>query len=368
MANQEQEQNRSEKATPFKLKEARERGVVAKSTELTSAVLILLCAAVVYVSGQGLIGRQLHLDAALLSRAHMLEFSESGASAWLSVVFMQTLELLAPLFVALIVGALLSGFLQAGPVFSFQPLQPDFDRVNPVSGFKKFLSVRLVFETIKNILKLAILGYAIVSIVQGLLPFALGLSQTDPHAFGRLGLDVLLGVVFKLAIILIAIAALDAGYVRWDYRRKMMMSRRELKEEAKRREGDPKIKARIRELQKEMRKRSRALKRVPDADVLITNPQHLAVALAYDTDTMSAPQVIAKGAGEIALHMRLLARRHRIPIVQNRPLARALFLQADLDHAIPNHAYRAVARVLAWAYAAKDATKNAGAHRAGANS
>jgi flagellar biosynthetic protein FlhB len=150
------------------------------------------------------------------------------------------------------------------------------------------------------------------------------------------------------------VALLDFGYVRWDFAKRMMMSRREMREEHKRREGDPKVRARIRELQREMRKRSGALKRVPDADVLITNPQHIAVALRYRPEELPAPRLIAKGAGDLAARMKLLARRHGVPVVENRPLARRLFLRGGLDAAIAQEEYPQVARVLAWVYALRE--------------
>src|SRR5205085_2146595 len=140
---------------------------------------------------------------------------------------------------------------------------------------------------------------------------------------------------------------------RWDFKGRMKMSRRELREEAKQREGDTRIKARVRELRQEMLKRGKALKRVGDADVLITNPSHLAVALLYRKGEMSAPRVVAKGAGEFAAAMRMLARKRGVPIVENRALARALFRSADIDQSIPEALYQQVARVLAWIYATR---------------
>jgi flagellar biosynthetic protein FlhB len=357
MATNEQEQNRSEQATPFKLRQARDRGMVPRSAEVNSALLTLAFVGLLYVMGQRTLTQQFRLDAFLFSHAHTFGFSESVANAWLTAVLTNTIQLLLPLFLALVGVAVVVGFVQAGPVFSFEPLQPDWDRVNPVSGMRRLISGRVVFETIKTVLKLGIFGYAIYAILGSLMPLVFGLAQQDPHALGRVGLSVIVSLIFKLALILLAFAAIDLIYARRDYANKMMMSRREMKEEMKRREGDPKIKARIRELQREMRKRSNALKRVPDADVLITNPQHLAIALRYAREEMRAPKVIAKGAGDLALSMRILARKHSIPIVENRKLARALFLNAGLDQPIPDNEYRAVARVLAKVYGQREARR-----------
>jgi flagellar biosynthesis protein FlhB len=187
----------------------------------------------------------------------------------------------------------------------------------------------------------------------------LGLAQTHPAAYARIGLETAGALLFKLALVMLVVALLDAGYVRWDFMRRMMMSRRELREEHKRREGDPKVRERIRALHREMRKRAGALKRVPEADVLITNPQHLAVALLYRREDMAAPQIIAKGAGELAQYMKRLAQRHGVPIVENRPLARELYRDARLEGAVPQPAYPAVARVLAWAYTLRELRRGA---------
>jgi flagellar biosynthesis protein FlhB len=354
MADREQEQNRSEQATPFKLQEARNRGVVAKSIELNAVLATFAFVGLLALAGQGLFERQLRLDAALLSQAHQLAFSESAATAWLSAALLETLALLAPVFALLIVAGVGASLMQTGPVFSFEPLKPDFDRINPAAGLKRLFSARLLFEAVKSLFKLALFGYALYAIIDGMLPLVLGLAQTHPAAYARIGLDAVAALMLKLALVMLVVALLDTAYVRWDFMKKMMMSRREMRDEHKRREGDPKVKARIRELQREMRKRSQALKRVPDADVLITNPQHLAVALRYRREELAAPRLIAKGAGELAARMKLLARRHGVPVVENRPLARRLFLRGGLEAAIPQAEYPQVARVLAWVYALRE--------------
>jgi flagellar biosynthetic protein FlhB len=358
MAEREQEQNRTEQPTPFKLKEARDRGAVAKSVELTSVAVLFAFIGLLYIAGRSLWERQLRLDTALLSQAHRLDFSESAATAWLSGVLIDTLGLLAPVFLVLVAAGILAVLVQTGPVFSFHPLKPDFDRINPASGLKRLLSPRLLFEAAKSLIKLALFGYVLYAIIESLLPALLGLAQIHPAAYARIGLETVGAALFKLALVMLVIALLDTGYVRWDFMRRMMMSRRELREEHKRREGDPKVRERIRALHREMRKRAGALKRVPEADVLITNPQHLAVALLYRREDMAAPQVIAKGAGELAQHMKRLAQRHGVPIMQNRPLARELW-RAALDDAVPQPAYPAVARVLAWAYTLRELRRGA---------
>jgi len=349
-----QEQNRNEQATPFKLDEARKRGLVAKSVELNAVAGTLAFAALLALAGQGLFERQLRLDAALLSQAHTLVFSEAAAMRWLSASLLESIMLVAPVLGILLLVGVAASLLQTGPVFSFEPLKPDFTRINPAAGLKRLFSTRLLFEAGKNLLKLAVFGYALYAILLDLLPLAVGLAQTHPAAYPRLGFDAVGALILKLALVMLAIALLDVGYTRREFMKKMMMSRRELRDEHKRREGDPKVKARIRELQREMRKRSQALKRVPEADVLITNPTHVAVALRYRREELPAPQLIAKGAGELAARMKRLARRHGVPVVEDKPLARRLFLRGALDAPIGPAEYPRVAKILAWVYALRE--------------
>src|SRR5262245_22877631 len=170
MADQEQEQNRSEQATPFKLKEARDRGVVAKSMEMNTVLVSLAFVALLFGGGRSLFERQLRLDAALLSQAHRPGLSEETAVAWLSAVLVETMWLLAPVFAVCVVAGVAASLMQTGPVFSFEPLKPDFDRVNPASGLKRLFSMRLVFEAVKSVLKLGLFGAAIYLLLDGLMP------------------------------------------------------------------------------------------------------------------------------------------------------------------------------------------------------
>jgi flagellar biosynthetic protein FlhB len=187
-----------------------------------------------------------------------------------------------------------------------------------------------------------------------LLPSLLGLLSLDARAYGVHALDTVAGLVFKLLLVLLGVALLDLLFTRWEYADKLRMSRRELKDEIKQREGDPAIKARIRELQNELRKKSRALKSLPEADVLITNPTHLGIALMYRHGQMAAPAIIAKGAGDLVEKMKTVARRHGVTIVENRRLARALFA-LELHDSVPEMHYAEVARLLLWIQEARKA-------------
>src|SRR5262245_6657322 len=346
----EQEQSRTEPATPFKLEEARRRGSVAKSVELNSFFALCVLLVVMYLWGEKMIKAQLRLGAEILSQAHLLSLSPGSVARWFPSLLEMGFEALFPLLLPLMAIAVLGSLVQTGPVFTFEPVKPKFERLNPVDGFKRLFSVRILFELGKSLVKLFLATAAVYLLFGDLLPKLVGLLQSDPRSTTAFLLWQGTRIVFYLVIILALIAFLDAMFSRWHFADQMKMSRRELREEVKRREGDPRLGARRRELQREMLRRSRAIKRVPEADVLITNPTRLAVALTYRRTEMSAPTVVAKGAGELATLMRTIARKHRVPSLRDAALAQALFRDVDLDKEVPERLFPQVARVLAWAY------------------
>jgi flagellar biosynthesis protein FlhB len=270
------------------------------------------------------------------------------------------LTVLAPLFIGIALAAVLANLAQTGPVFSAKPLTPDFSRVNPAQGFKRLFSLRLLFESGKSVLKLLLMGAALALTVTYLLPAAPAFSQVHGAAYLRLLTDLTGSLMSRMLGVLLLIALVDLLFVRREFARRMRMSRRELKDEFKQREGDPRIRQRIRELRLEMLKRSRSLRRVSEADVLVTNPTHVAVALQYRHGTSPAPQVIAKGTGGLAHKMRDLAFTHRVPVVQSPPLARALYQEVENDGFVPEHWYPQVAKILVWVMAARQSAPASG--------
>jgi len=351
----EQEQDRSEKATPHKLDEARKRGQVAKSADLVSLGMIAAAVAFVYAMGWATVRRQLAVDVSVLRSAGRVAWDADGAFAWLAPLLVQTLMLLVPLFLALVVVAIVVNVAQTGPVFSADPVKPDFERLSPMSGFKRVFSLRTLYDALRSLFKLVFVGAVLVLALWQLMPWFLSLLQLDPVGYSRPLLGRVGGVLSKLVLAMLLVALIDVVYTRYEFAKRMRMSRRELKDEVKQREGDPRIRSRLRQLRLEMLKRSRALRKLPSADVVVTNPTRLAVAISYRHGEMPAPVVVAKGAGELAARMREIARRHAIPIVENRTLARALFREVDYDKAVPEELYPQVARVLVWVYAMRKA-------------
>lgn len=348
----EQEQDRTEQATSYKIERAREKGMVPRSPEVTTALVIAAFLLFLYFGAPTAARRFGTLAVTLFSRAHAFVFGPVEVFSWSTASVLDTLSMLAPLLGLVMAAGVVSALLQFGLVFSAQPLKPDWQRLNPVVGFKRIFSKRALFDTGKNVIKLLLFGTVLYLALKGMLESFLSLSFTPGKAHGaRLLHDTAL-IVLYLLLALIAVAVVDMVFTRREYARKLMMSRREIKDEVKHREGDPKIKARIRELQNEMRQKSRSVQNVAGADVLITNPTHIAVALSYRGSGMPSPRIVAKGAGDLVEPMRQLARRHGVMIVENRPLARQLYRQ-KLNTFVPPEHYAAVARILIWAQEAR---------------
>jgi flagellar biosynthetic protein FlhB len=354
----EQEQNRSEPATPFKLSDAKKQGQVAKSLDFNSfAIVCALLLALVAVGDRtvrGIAG----LESWLFAASADLVFDNPGSAfAWLTQFLVAFLGIVLPVAAIGIVFAVIANIVQTGPIFTFVPLKPKFERINPVAGFKRVFNKKMLFEAVKTVIKFAfftaILYAFFANVLPGLPAVAVGDVAVQTQWLSTTGSALL----FRLGLAMLIVALLDVTYVRWQYGKQMMMSRREVKEEIKRREGDPLIKAKLRELQRENLKQSKAMGRVPGADVLITNPQHLAVALKYVRGEMSAPHVVAKGMEAWAADMRRLAHRHGIPIIERKPLARELFRRGHVDRPIPPQTYVDVARVYVQAEAERRARR-----------
>lgn len=346
-----QDIDRSEQATPFKLQEARERGQTARSVDATACAVFLAAVACLAWQGSATAVALLRLARAVLAQAGHVD--PAGATLWPLVAGLvsEAGGVLLPLLLVLPLAGLLACVAQTGMVFSFTPLHMDFQRVNPATGFQRVFSRRTLFEIARACVKLLVLGAAGVAALAALLPQFHVLSALPPGAFLQALLSDLAALGWKMGVALALVAAADLLYTRAEFGRKMRMSRRELKDEYRNREGDPRIRGRLRELRRELLKRSQALRNTRNADVVLTNPTHYAVALRYVHGEMEAPRVVAKGAGQLAAAMRALAARHRIVVVQNPPLARRLFRAAAIDATLPPEFHAEVARIIVWVLA-----------------
>ncbi len=345
-------QEKTEQATPKKREESRRKGQVARSQELNSAVVLLSALGGLYMLGGVLFHDLASFTASTLSQSHTFEFTTMSTRlymiGWAKVFFGS----LGPIVIVIGVAALAVSLAQVGFVVNEEALNFKFNRLDPLQGAKRIISKRSLVELVKGVLKIAIVGYiSYILIAPEMSRMALLADASVGDIFHYLGYMVF-RVGFYTSLVLFILAVLDYAYQRWEYNQSIRMTKQEVKEESKQTEGDPQIRMRIRSLQRENARR-RMMDSVPEADVVITNPTHYAVALKYDIDTMAAPKVVAKGQNLIAQKIKEIARENRVPTVENKPLAQALFKSVEIGHDIPEDLYRAVAEVLAYVFRLK---------------
>lgn len=353
MAGPQRELDANEPATPFKLDKARERGSIFRSADLVFAVVLLVCVACVQGLGVKVIdGVGLMMRSGLALAGHD-RLTQAVALKYASSLAGQVLTAVAPVVFSVWVAALLCSAFQAGGVFSAEPLEPDFGKLNPANGLKRIFSIRSLHEVWRSGARLTVIAIAMWSWGRYHLSDLLRLQFTSPRSMQHSGVQLLGSVLAMLAGIMVVFALLDWSFNRWEYLRQMRMSRREMREEIKEREGDPRIKSRRRQLRIEWLKRIRQLSKIKSADVLLTNPTHVAVALEYRHGEMPAPMITARAAGELAHRMRVEARRRSVPIVEHPQLARALFALKDSQLFVPEEHFEPVAKILRWVFAAR---------------
>lgn len=349
------ELDRNEAATPYKLSEAKKRGQVAKSADVVSAVVFAAAVAFIYAQGWDTLRTQFLFDRYFFSQAAHLAVTPAALWNLISVALRESMLLLAPLLATVVLAALAANIAQTGGIFSAHPVTPDWDRLNPISGLKRVFSMRTLFDAARACVKLVLLAWVVYASLKTLTPQLYTLAGLAPIGQAKLLLADVAGLGLKIAIALVAIAAVDFAYTRREFAKRQRMSKREVKDEFKHREGDPRIRNRLRELRREMLKRSLSLRKTRQADLIVTNPTHFAVALRYRHGEMTAPRLVAKGSGSMAAAMRAIAARHRIPVVQNRTLARALYAGTGLDEDVPSAFYPQVARLMVWVLAMREA-------------
>jgi flagellar biosynthesis protein FlhB len=336
-----EQEDRTEQGTQKKRDEAREKGQIVKSQDLVSLAVMTGILFTMYFAGRTFMEHLTRLTGDMLGLRYGRDLF-----AVLKVAATETFLLLAPFFAIAVLAALLSSVAQAG--FVVKPLKLNLEKLNPLSGMKRLFSMEGLMESGKSTLKFIAGGlvfYFVITKVLNLLPqlSAMGLQEIMPESLNLIAQSVLYGFGFFFVV-----AVLDYFIQRWRFERSIRMSKQEIREEFKDSEGDPIMRSRIRSLQKE-RARRRMMQEVPKATVVITNPTHLAVALLYERSGTAAPRVIAKGAGIIAANIRDIARKHGVPLVEDKPLARTLY-KLELDAPIPAELYKAVAKILAYIY------------------
>lgn len=350
MADDASPDERTEDPTPKRIKEFRDRGEVAKSQELGSVAVLFAGMAALMLTGPRGAERIFQQTTLRLQYAHTGDF-EIETMQRTAIQFMSTIaEVIGPIVLIVMAAGVAVNLAQSGWLVSWEAVQLKWDRLNVFNKFKEiFLSSRTAFEGLKTLMKLVVigvpLGYAVVDELI-IVPGIMGMSamQLGVHAANGA-----MRVSTKVAALLILIGAMDFAYQKWSLNRRMKMTFQELKEEMKDSEGDPWIKARRKQIARDM-SMNRMMTAVPQADVVVNNPTHFSVALKYESGTGGAPRVVAKGQDRIALKIREIAAEHGVPMITDAPLARAIYKTVDVDKEIPAALYRAVAEVLAMVY------------------
>jgi len=343
-------QDRTEQPTQKKLDDAKDRGQVAKSTEVNS-VAILIAAMLAFKAGSGLFGRT--LNGFMITTYHESSFIQitSQSLPGQMMIFLKVFAtLVLPVMAAIVLAAVGSNLGQIGFMVAKKALIPKFSKINPFSGIKRMFSSRSLVEMLKGILKIIILGLIGFWVLDKNKELFLILPhQTVAQILHFLG-DMLYEMTLKIGIALLAMAAADYAYQRYQHIKELKMSKEEVREERKQYEGDPKIKERIRSEQMRLA-RTRMFQDIPEATVVVTNPTHIAIALKYEPHSSSdAPKVIAKGKRKVAQRIKEVAREHNIPVIENKPLARGLYEACEIGMEIPMAFYQAVAEILSQIY------------------
>ncbi|MEX0886480.1 MAG: flagellar biosynthesis protein FlhB [Phycisphaeraceae bacterium] len=341
---------KTEPATPRKREQAREQGQVARSTDLTAAFALLAAVVMFFFLGRR-VWDSLHVAAhAMLTGAHASNLARLDE---LEAITHFALRLVAgtlmPVMLTIFAVVLLINVAQVGFMITLEPLTPKFSKLSPLKGVKNLVNARAGMRFVMSMAKVAvILGLAVILIYQEL-PRIMRLGQLDTAPAFTAASEIVFAVTIQLVILLIVLAILDYLFQRWQHERDLKMSKQEVKEEMKRMEGDPLVKQRRTRVARQIAMQ-RIAQQVPSADVIVTNPTHYAVALRYDSETMRAPKVIAKGADFLAMRIRQIAATHGIPIVERKPLAQALYAGVEIGQEVPPEHYTAVAEILAYVY------------------
>lgn len=343
--------DKTEKATPKKRRDARKKGQVLQSKEISSAIVLIL----VFISLK-ISGKYIYEEISVFARKMIVDypymeelFTLNGLMKLFADTVIVLIKATAPTLTVAVIAGFLAGYAQVGFIFTTDTLTMKFDRINPVNGFKRLFSLQGISELIKSVLKIAIIFYMTYTFLDSRKYSIINLMDTDVKAAAVFIGITIIDLAVRICIVLVVLGIFDFIYQWWEYEKSLKMTKQEVKEEYKQTEGNPEIKSRIKQKQRQVSMR-RMLHDVPKADVVITNPTHYAVALEYDGNISEAPVVIAKGQDFIALRIKDKARESNVEIVENKELARTLYESVDVGEPIPTELYQAVAEILAFVY------------------
>jgi len=347
---EQQGQEKTEAPTEKKRRESREEGQVAFSKELSSAALLAGIVLTLVASSPFILNSFRELMTRIFQQMSSADELTINSIYTLSGEIISTmLPAFAPFIAVIIFVAIFASVIQVGVQITFKAIVPKFNKISPLTGLKRLFSSQSLADFLKSMAKLIIVGFVGYLTYMDKITELNGLSVSTPEAILTYNFTVVAEVAGKIVLALMAIAIFDYFYQRWHHEQQMMMTKQEVKDETKQTEGDPQLKARIRQIQREM-SNARMMQEVPKADALIVNPTHFSVAVLYDRDVMAAPEVTAKGADHLALRMRTVARENNVPILERPELARDLYANVDIGDDIPERFYKAIAEILAFVY------------------
>jgi len=340
---------KTEKATPKKRQDERKKGKVAKSQDVNTAILLLFSFSILFIFGGMMKNSMTTLYRQTFTEFINWDLTDNSVHQIFTGVSLEVAKMLAPIVLIVIVAGLASNFMQIGFMFTTEPLKFDLKKIDPIQGAKRIFSIRALVELLKSLLKItliAVVTFAIIWIYKDqMMMMAFKDIEGSLSFFGKT--TIIMGISATLVLLFLAI--FDYAYQRYDFEKNMRMSKQDIKDEHKNIEGDPLIKSKIKEKQRQMAMR-RMMSEVPSADVVITNPTHYAIAIKYDEDKAIAPYIVAKGTDQIAFKIKEIAKKHDVVTVENRPLARSLYSETEIGDLVPEEFFKAIAEILAYVY------------------
>ncbi|MFJ5622097.1 flagellar biosynthesis protein FlhB [Peribacillus loiseleuriae] len=343
---------KTEKATPKKKQDSRKKGQVAKSQDVNTAINLLAVFLLLLFIGPYMLEKISSLLSEFLQNLMLVQVTEDSAPLLLVEVLKEMGLILAPILAAALIAGVAANYMQIGFMFSTETIQLKLEKLDPIKGFKRIFSIRAIVELLKSILKISVVGLVTFFVIWQRIDEIMILSKKSiGNAMTTLA-DITVKVGIYASIALLILSLLDYLYQKYDYEKNIRMSKQDIKDEYKNIEGDPLIKSKIKQKQREMAMQ-RMMQEVPKADVVITNPTHYAIALKYDDQKSAAPYVIAMGVDFVAQKIKYVAKENDVVMVENRPLARSLYDQTEIGQAIPEEFFKAVAEILAFVYKTK---------------
>jgi flagellar biosynthetic protein FlhB len=346
----EQAGEKTESPTPKRMEEALKHGQIARSAEVQTVFVLLGALAALSFVGREMWQRMVNTMVLTLGHLHDTSISANELQGYAISGTLLLIEIVGPVVIATILAGLLAGAIQNKFNTASEALKPDWNRLNPVEGFSRVFSARSLPPTGIAILKLLLIIALTYSAIRNVLSDPIFTTAVSIARIAGFLAQTCMTIFLRVCLVLLVIAAADYGYQFWRTQQDLLMTREEVKEDMKSAEGNPRMKAAMRRRRRRTVTKARMLAQVPHADVVVTNPTHIAVALRYDRKTMKAPMIVAKGIRLNAQEIREIAQRHQVPLVENKPLARSLFKYGRVGNEIPGAMYAAVAEILAWVY------------------